>query len=118
MARSGMTLEQIRAARPLADRARMAATTDDDIARQQIEDGEDPESDLDGFERVPNVKVLRASLHMTQDSLASAIGVPVATVRNWEQSRTGMDPAARALMRVLQREPEAVLRALQKQPQR
>ena len=49
---------------------------------------------------------------MTQEAFAKAIGVPVATVRNWEQSRTGMDPAVRSLLRVVEREPEAALRAL------
>jgi putative transcriptional regulator len=49
---------------------------------------------------------------MTQLAFATAIGVPVATVRNWEQSRAGMDPAVRSLLRVLEREPEAALRAL------
>jgi putative transcriptional regulator len=36
----------------------------------------------------------------------------VATVRNWEQSRTSMDPAIRSLLRVVERQPEAALRAL------
>lgn len=49
---------------------------------------------------------------MTQEAFAKAIGVPVATVRNWEQFRTGMDPAVRSLLRVVEREPDAALRAL------
>jgi putative transcriptional regulator len=114
MARERMTLDQIHATRPSIDRARLAATTDEDIARHQIEDGEGPDDRLPAFQWVPNVKSIRAKLRMTQESFAAAIGIPVATIRNWEQSRTRMDPAARALMRVLQREPDAVLRALAK----
>ena len=49
---------------------------------------------------------------MTQEVFAKAIGVPVATVRNWEQARTGMDPAVQSLLRVVEREPDAALRAL------
>ncbi len=49
---------------------------------------------------------------MTQVAFAEAIGVPVATLRNWEQGRVAPDPAARALLRILDREPEAALRAL------
>ena len=49
---------------------------------------------------------------MTQEAFAKAIGVPVATVRNWEQSRTSMDPAVRSLLLVVEREPDAALRAL------
>jgi putative transcriptional regulator len=49
---------------------------------------------------------------MTQKVFAKAIGVPVATVRNWEQFRTNMDPAVQSLLRVVEREPDAALRAL------
>ena len=112
MAREPMTLEEIRASRPVVDRAKIAATTEDDIGRQQIEDGEDPDAPLPPFRPVPNVRAIRTRLQMTQEAFAKAIGVPVATVRNWEQSRTGMDPAVRSLLRVVEREPEAALRAL------
>jgi putative transcriptional regulator len=47
-----------------------------------------------------------------QGAFAAAIGVPVATVRNWEQSRTSLDPAVRSLLRIVEREPDAALRAL------
>jgi putative transcriptional regulator len=49
---------------------------------------------------------------MSQDVFAATIGVPVATIRNWEQRRTGIAPTARTLLRILEREPEAALRAL------
>lgn len=60
----------------------------------------------------PDVRAIRTRLRMTQDALARAIGVPVATVRDWEQSRTRMDPAVRSLMRVLDRGTALVLRTL------
>lgn len=112
MARAPMTLEEIRASRPEVDRAKVAATTEEDIRRHQIEDGEDPDAPLPPFQPVPNVRAIRAKLRMTQDAFAKAIGVPVATVRNWEQSRTGMDPAVQSLLRIVEREPEAAMRAL------
>jgi len=49
---------------------------------------------------------------MPQETFAKATGVSVATVRNWEQSRTSMDPAVQSLLRILKREPGAALRAL------
>jgi putative transcriptional regulator len=112
MAREPMTLEEIGASRPMVDRAKVAATTEADIRRHRIEDGEEPDAPLPPFRPVPNVRAIRTRLGMTQETFAKAIGVPVATVRNWEQSRTSMDPAVRSLLRVLEREPEAVLRAL------
>ncbi len=112
MAREPMTLEEIRAARPMADAAKIAATTEADIRRHQIEDGEDPDAPLPPFRPMPNVRAIRTRLQMTQEAFAKAIGVPMATVRNWEQSRTNMDPAVRSLLRVVEREPDAALRAL------
>ena len=112
MAREAVTLGQIRASRPKVDRAKVAATTEDDIRRHQAEDGEDPDAPLPPFRPAPDVRAIRTKLGMTQDVFARAIGVPVATVRNWEQARTGMDPAVRSLLRVVEREPDAVLRAL------
>ena len=112
MAREPMTLEQIRASRPAMDGRKLRATTEHDIRRHQIEDGENPDAPMPPFRPAPNVRAIRTKLHMTQDAFAAAIGVPVATVRNWEQSRTKMDPAVRSLLRVLDREPDAALRAL------
>ena len=43
------TLEEIRASKPKVDRARMAATTEADIRRQTVEDGEDPDAPLPTF---------------------------------------------------------------------
>ena len=37
-----MTLEQIKASRPRADRAKIEATREEDIARHMREDGENP----------------------------------------------------------------------------
>nr|WP_294550933.1 helix-turn-helix domain-containing protein [uncultured Rhodopila sp.] len=96
------------------NRAKIAVTSEDDIRRQQIEDGEDPDAPFPPFRPVPNVRAIRTRLQMRQEAFAKAIGVPVATVRNWEQSRTGMDPAVRSLRRMVERErePEVALRAL------
>lgn len=107
-----MTLEQIRASGGgRVDRAKVAATTEEDIRRHMIEDGEDPDASLSD-QRVPDVQAIRERLRMSQETFASTIGVPVATVRNWEQGRTGIAPSARTLLRILEREPDAALRAL------
>ena len=38
--------------------------------------------------------------------------IPVATLRNWEQNRFVMEPAAQTLLKLIDREPESALRAL------
>ena len=59
-----------------------------------------------------DVAELRQRLGLTQEAFAKAFGVSVGTVRNWEQGRRAPRGPARALLRVIDREPEAVLRAL------
>ena len=62
-----------------------------------------------------NIRRTRSRLHLSQARFAGLIGVPPATLRNWEQGRTSPDGPARALLTVVTREPEAVLRALHPQ---
>lgn len=96
----------------MVDRKKLRATTDDDIARM-IADDPDLAPDLSSLgPPLPNVRGLRRKLGLTQSAFASRIRVPLATVRNWEQGRTYPDPAAVALLTILDREPRAALRAL------
>jgi len=53
MAREPVTLDEIRASRPKVDRAKIAATTAEDIRRHQIEDGEDPDAPVPPFRPMP-----------------------------------------------------------------
>ncbi len=64
--------------------------------------------------QVPAVDVAaaRKKLGLSQDGFARAFGVSPGTVRNWEQGRRQPDGPARVLLRVIEKEPEAVLRAL------
>jgi len=61
---------------------------------------------------VPDVKAIRKRLGMSQDVFARAIKVSPATLRNWEQHRRHPEGPALALLEVVEREPEAALRAL------
>ena len=58
------------------------------------------------------VKVIRRRLHVSQAQFAHLIGVSAATLRNWEQGRTYPEGAARALLKIAARRPDAVLEAL------
>ena len=107
-----MSLEQLRTHKPNIDQAKIDATTEEDIRRHMIEDGEDPDEEPTGYRLVWPIAAIRSRLGMTQSVFADALGVPVATLRNWEQGRTQPDPAAVALLRIVEREPEAAFRAL------
>ena len=58
------------------------------------------------------VKKIRNSFKVSQPEFAHMIGVSVATLRNWEQGRTYPEGSARALLKVAQKQPKAVLEAL------
>ncbi|MEM1085713.1 MAG: NadS family protein [Verrucomicrobiota bacterium] len=60
----------------------------------------------------PDPKAIRERLGLSQSRFAAIIGVSVRTLQNWEQGRREPEGPARALLRVVDREPEAVLQAL------
>lgn len=64
--------------------------------------------------RIPTVDVrsARRKLGMSQDRFAQSFGVSAATIRNWEQGRRRPEGPARVLLTVIDREPDAVRRAL------
>jgi putative transcriptional regulator len=70
----------------------------------------------DGFvAHVPeqiNVAAIRSRLGLSQAEFAACFGFKLDAVQNWEQGRRRPDGAARAFLRVIEREPEAVQRAL------
>jgi putative transcriptional regulator len=90
----------------------MDATTDEDVRCHMIEDGEDPDEEPPHFEAVVLPQDVRKKLHMTQADFAALLRVPIGTLRNWEQNRFVMEPAAQTLLKLIDREPEAALRAL------
>jgi putative transcriptional regulator len=59
-----------------------------------------------------DVRALRKRLNLTQDAFSAAFGIPLATLRDWEQSRRRPEGPARAYLLVIGREPDVVRRAL------
>lgn len=108
-----MSLADILATKPDVDLAKIDATTEADVERHMREDGYDPEA-ATREEDIISPALIRKRLGLSQRRFADVIHVPVATLQNWEQGRTPMDPSARALMTILAREPEAALRALKR----
>ena len=60
----------------------------------------------------PDAKSIRAKVGLSQSEFAQLIGVKVATLRNWEQHRRQPTGAAAALLTIMEKEPDAALRAL------
>jgi putative transcriptional regulator len=64
---------------------------------------------------VIDVRLVRGRLGLSQRDFAKAFGVSVATIRNWEQGRRQPRGPARTLLMVIDKEPDAVQRALEQQ---
>ena len=60
----------------------------------------------------PAVRDLRRRPHLTQLEFAARLGVPVETIRNWEQGKRMPRGPARALLAVIAHAPETVFAAL------
>jgi len=61
-----------------------------------------------------DVAAIRNRLGLSQAEFAMRFGFTLDAVQNWEQGRRRPEGAARALLRVIEREPAAVQRALAK----
>jgi putative transcriptional regulator len=60
----------------------------------------------------PAVRDLRQRARLTQIEFAARLGVPVETIRNWEQGKRSPRGPARALLAIIARAPETVFAAL------
>jgi putative transcriptional regulator len=65
--------------------------------------------------RVPvevDVKAIRRRLKMSQREFATRFGFSIGTLQNWERGHRRPEGAARALLKVIEKRPDAVLDAL------
>ena len=59
-----------------------------------------------------DVAAIRHRLELSQRQFADRFGLALSTVREWEQGRRRPDRCARILLRVIERDDKAVVRAL------
>jgi putative transcriptional regulator len=64
--------------------------------------------------RAADVAKIRSALGLSQTAFAAFMGVPVGTLRNWEQLRREPQGPARAFLHVASAEPLAVLAAFER----
>jgi putative transcriptional regulator len=58
------------------------------------------------------IKAIRKAVAKSPTDFAKRFGIPARTLEGWEQGRRQPDPAASALLRVIERNPDAVEAAL------
>lgn len=64
--------------------------------------------------RMPQIKVIRRALRLTQEEFASRYQIPLGTLRDWEQGRSQPDQPARAYLKVIAADPQGTAQALAK----
>ena len=85
------------------------------IARAKTDPDNPPLSPaaLKGFRRVSLARRVRQKLGLSQAEFARVFGIPVGTLRDWEQHRAEPDKAARSYLAVIAVDPVAVRKALE-----
>ena len=68
------------------------------------------DAQLARMRRVPDIAAIRAKMGLDLDAFAKRFGLSPVLVREWEEHRRFLDPAAKMLLRVIEHEPEAVAR--------
>jgi putative transcriptional regulator len=105
-------------ARPLEDQsdwARFDALSEAEVTAAALADEDNPplsNSEAARLRPVPNPKEIRKQLRMTQAQFARRFQLPLGTLRDWEQGVREPDSAAKSYLRVIARNPQAVLDAL------
>ena len=97
------------------DWAAFDALTDEEVIARALTDPDNPPStpeQLSRMRRVSFAKHVRFKLGLSQDEFARRFGIPIGTLRDWEQHRTEPDTAALSYLKVIKANPKAVTKAL------
>lgn len=98
-----------------AEKARLEAMTDADITAAAQSDPDNPPltpAERQRLAAARRVQAVRAHTGLSQAAFAKAYRINVARLRDLEQGRTQPDSAVLAYLAVIDKEPEAVRRAL------
>jgi putative transcriptional regulator len=101
---------------PKSDWRAFDAMSEEERHRAALSDADAPpatKAQLARANRLPTVRALRTKLNLTQEEFAKRFHLPLGTVRDWEQGAHRPDGAARVLLTVIARDPDAVARALE-----
>ena len=99
------------------DWSRFDALTDDEVHAAALADPDAQpwtEDQLAKAKHTPRVKIIRRVLKLTQEQFAEQFGIPLGTLRDWEQGRKEPDQAARSYLLVIASDPGAVRYALKR----
>ncbi len=99
----------------MTDWAPLDAMTEEEAYQNALNDPDNPplsDERLARMRRVPNPRVIREQLGLTQREFARQFQIGLDTLRDWEQGARRPDSAARAYLRVIEEAPDTVRRIL------
>ncbi|WP_342019106.1 helix-turn-helix domain-containing protein [Devosia geojensis] len=95
--------------------ARLDALTDEEITAAALSDPDNPpltDEEIERFAAARLSKTIRDRLSLTQEQFAERFHISYGRLRDLEQGRTHPDSALLAYLKVIEHDPEAVLRVL------
>lgn len=104
---SSKTARECEPLTPMSDQDVLAAALSDPDAQPLTLD------DRVRMKRIPRAKMIRRALGLTQEEFARRFGIPLGTLRDWEQGAAEPDTCARSYLTVIAKNPEAVAAALE-----
>lgn len=102
--------EPIEPLRAMTDEEVLAAALDDPDAQPLTP------ADFARMRSTPRARIVRRALGLTQEEFARRFGIPLGTLRDWEQGVAVPDTCARTYLTVIARNPAAVAEALAHRP--
>lgn len=104
-----------------SDWARLDAMTEEEIEANALSDPDNPpisDEELKLFKRVPFAQHVRFLSGFTQKDFSARFGIPLGTLRDWEQGVSEPDAAGMALLTVIHYHPDEVEHALKLRAER
>lgn len=95
----------------------LRAMTDEEAYAAALADPDAPpltEERLKHMKPVPRIKLLRIRLRLTQEQFAERYGIPLTTLRDWEQGRTAPDQTVQSYIHAISADPDSIAQALSK----
>ena len=104
---------------PMPDPGHLAPKTEAEIHAAAMRDPDGrpmTDEEFARMKRVPRAKTLRRALGLTQEEFAARFQIPLGTLRDWEEVRAEPDQPARAYLKVIAVDAQAVVQALAATP--
>ena len=110
-----VTLDPNNPSKGKTDWEQVDAMTEEEIHAAALSDPDaqpvTPE-ELEEFKPVPDAKVIREEMNLTQKEFASRFQLSLRTLQDWETGQLEPDPAAKALLPIIVHSPELVEKVL------